>query len=235
MDTVTKSNPFILKWINEIFGTLYFNWPKNSIRSKSYPKPCLDSSSFQPYWVSAHQCGSRLYTMPKTHINNIGLKTGSCIHSNENDTITFIISLCITWFMAYPSFLTFLFFYGLSIIKELTFWALSLQSLKKSKIGSFGSPRGPIHIYNFVPKMGPRKYFQENGITFFFFFYMKGVTSLIHLLLCYMRLGFVSPVFKQNLKFGVHSIMIAFIIRLGYQSVFIVSGIQTSNLLFDSK
>lgn len=170
MDTVTKSNPFILKWINEIFGTLYFNWPKNSIRSKSYPKPCLDSSSFQPYWVSAHQCGSRLYTMPKTHINNIGLKTGSCIHSNENDTITFIISLCITWFMAYPSFLTFLFFYGLGIIKELTFWALSLQSLKKWKIGSFGSPRGPIHIYNFVPKMGPRKYFQENGITLFFFF-----------------------------------------------------------------
>ena len=82
--------------------------------------------------------------------------------------------------------------------------------------------------------MGPRKYFQENGITLFFFL-MKGVTSLIHLLLCYMILGFVSPVFKQNLKFGVHSIMIAFIIRLGYQSVFIVSGIQTSNLLFDSK
>ena len=41
MDTITKSNPFILKWINEIFGTLYFNCPKKSTRSKSYPKPCL--------------------------------------------------------------------------------------------------------------------------------------------------------------------------------------------------
>lgn len=39
MDTVTKSNSFILKWINEIFGTLYFNCPKRSIRSKSYPMP----------------------------------------------------------------------------------------------------------------------------------------------------------------------------------------------------
>lgn len=171
MDTVTKSNPFILKWINEIFGTLYFNWPKNSIRSKSYPKPCLDSSSFQPYWVSAHQCGSRLYTMPKTHINNIGLKTGSCLHSNENDTITFIISLCITWFMAYPSFLTFLFFYGLGIIKELTFWALSLQSLKKWKIGSFGSPRGPIHIYNLFLKWALVNISKKMVLLFFFFFF----------------------------------------------------------------
>lgn len=133
--------------------------------------PWLVSSSFQPYWVLALQCGSRLFTRPKTHINNIGLKTGSSLHSNENDTATFIISLRITWFMAYPSFLTFLSFYGFSIIKELTLLGPVSPESWKRKIGSLallGTPRGPIHIYNFVPKMGPRKYFQENGITFFF-------------------------------------------------------------------